>query len=315
MTQRIKRSVRDDVKSNFYRLCKFIILFLFIGGATRLGLDLITKHRQVQEIQKIQQANKLLEQKKYTKAIAAYDRLLQTDTIHPHLLWINRGYAWSGLNRYDEMLQSCSAATLMEPKAPLAWNCRGEALYYLEQPEVALKAFTKAIALNKHKATFWLNQSRVLIDLQQYQQAIVKSERAVKLLVKSPPQNDSVRLNLAIAFEQQGQSWLAIKQNQQALDAFNRSLEYSASDLSAQSGRGIALYRLGHYRQAAKVFTEVLQRDDLTPEQEAINLLYQGISLCEASQVADAAQAFAQVLTLTKNLEMRAIAQTGCGIR
>lgn len=303
------------MNSNFSRLCKFIIFLLFIGGITRLGLDLITKHLQVQEVQKIQRANKLLEQQKYTKAIAVYDRLLQTKTGQPHLLWINRGYAWSGLNRHYNMLQSCSAATLIKTKAPLAWNCRGEALYHLDRPKTALKAFTKAIAINDQNETFWLNQSRVLIDLQQYQQAILKSERAIKLLAKSKPQNDSIRRDSAIAFAQKGQSWLETKQNQQALSAFNRSLEYLPSYLSAQQGKAIALYRLGAYRQATKAFTEILQRDDLTPEQEAINWLYQGISLCETPQNADAPQAFKQVLTLTKNPEIRAIALAGCGIR
>lgn len=303
------------MKSNFSRLCKLIIFCLFISGGTVLGLDLITKHRQLQKIQKIQQGNQLLEQKKYAEAIAAYDLLLQTNTVQSHLIWINRGYAWSGLNQYDQMLQSCTTATIVMPQAPQGWNCRGEAFYYLGQAKSALKAFNQAIALDEHNPTFWLNQSRALTDLQQYQQAIAASAKAVKLLVKFQPVNDAVRRNLAIAFNQQGQNRLAIGQNQQALDKFNRSLEYSPHYLAAQSGKGIALYRLGYYPQAAHVFTEILQLDNLTPEQKAINWLYQGISLCEASQVAEAAQAFAEVLTLTNNSEMRAIALAGCGIR
>ncbi len=303
------------MKSNSSRLFKIIISLLFIAGITGLGFNLIAKYYQVKEIQKIQQANNLLEQKKYAAAIAAYDSLLQTNTNQTDLLWINRGYAWSGLNQYDEMLQSCSTATLIKPQAPLAWNCRGEALYYLDQSETALAAFKKAIALNSQNATFWLNQSRVLADIQQYNQAITASEQAIKLLSQSKPQKDSDLRQLAIALQQQGQISLEIKQNKQALNAFNRSLEYFPDDLSSQQGKGIALYRLGLYNNAISTFTEILQRNNLTSEQSAINLLYQGISLCQTDQITSATQAFKQVLKLTKNPEAIAIAKAGCGIR
>ena len=303
------------MKSNFSKLYKIIIFLLFIGGITGLGLNLITKYRQMQKLQEIQQANELLRQKKHAAAIIAYDRLLQNDTAQTDLLWINRGYAWLGLNQYNEMLQSCSAATLIQPKAALAWNCRGEALYYLGQPETALRAFKKAICLNNQNATFWLNRSRVLTDLQQYQQAIAANEEAIKLLSPSKFQKNSDRPKKAIALEQQGQIWLQAKENKQALATFNRSLKEQPNYLPAQQGKGIALYRLGLYNNATDSFTTILQRDDLTPEQSAINWLYQGISLCETDQIADSAEAFKQVLKLTKNSEAREIAIAGCGIR
>ena len=303
------------MKSNFSRLFKIIIFLLLIGGITGLGLDLRTKYVKIQEIQKIQQAKNLLGQKKYTAAIAAYDRLLQTETAQPDLLWINRGYAWFGLNQYDKMLQSCIRGSLINSQAPLAWNCRGEALYYLGQPDAALEALGKAIAIDPQNATFWLNQGRVFAELQQYDQAIAAGKQAIKLLSKSKPKNDSKRRELAIAHNQQGQRWLETQQNPQALSAFNRSLEYLPNYLPAQQGRGIALYRLGDYIQAATAFATVLQRDDLTPEQSTINWLYRGISLCETPQIASAAQAFKQVLKLTTNSEARAIAKAGCGIR
>ena len=303
------------MKSNFSRLFKIIIFLLLIGGITALGLDLRTKYVKMQEIRKIQQAKDLLEQKKYTAAIAAYNRLLQTETTQPDSLLINRGYAWLGLIQYDEMLQSCVDASLINPQAPLAWNCRGEALYYLGQPDAALEALSKAIAIDSQDATFWLNQSRVFADLQQYDQAIAASKQAIKLLSKSKPKNNSQGRELAIAHNQQGQSWLETQQNQQALAAFNRSLEYVPNYLPAQQGKGIALYRLGQYIQAAKAFATVLHRDDLTPEQSAINWLYRGISLCETPRISSAPEAFKQVLKLTKNSQARAIAKAGCGIR
>ena len=300
-----------------------------MGSMTGLGFYLIRNYHQLREIKQLQQANNFLAQAKFEAAIEAYDRLLQTNIAPAHQLWINRGYAWFGLNQYDEMLQSCSNATLIEPEAAMGWNCRGEALYYLNQPQAALEALQKAISLNPKDATFWLNQSTVYAALERYQQSIAASSQAAKLLAQSPA-SASNKLQLAITFNQQGQNWLELNQNQKALEAFEQSLSYLPDYLSAQQGAGIALYRLARYDRAVATFERVLRRDDLTTEQAATSWLYKGISLCEKStpqkrlsvkkhlsrsNIVAAQQAFEEVLRLTNNPESKAIARAGCGIR
>ncbi|MEM9507097.1 MAG: tetratricopeptide repeat protein [Cyanobacteria bacterium P01_E01_bin.35] len=308
-------SACDEVKSNLSQLFKKAVFVLVVGGIVGLGSDLIAKYNQWQQIHELQQANNLLAQKNYAAAIAAYDQLLQTSPEQSHLLWINRGYAWLGLNQHDQMLQSCTTATLINPQAPLAWNCRGEALYYLGQPQKALQAFDKAIATNPHHATIWLNKSTVFATLELYNQAIVASEQGIKLLSKSQPQKSSKKSKLAIALNQQGQSWLKLEQHQQALDAFNQSLQSVPDYLPALQGVGIASYQLNRYDSAITIFTQILERDDLTSEQQALNWLYQGLSLCKTSQISSALQAFEKVSQLTTNPQYQKLAQAGCGIR
>ena len=64
------------------------------------------------------------------------------------------------------------------------------------------------------------------------------------------------------------------------------------------------------------MFTGILQRNDLTQEQQAISWLYKGISLCGvANMLPKASQAFEQVVKLTTNPQALAIAKAGCGIR
>ena len=84
---------------------------------------------------------------------------------------------------------------------------------------------------------------------------------------------------------------------------------------SAQQGRGIALYRLGFYPKAIKTFAQILQRSDLTAQEQAINWLYQGVSFCQTNQRTRAKQAFTQALKLTTDKQAKEIAQAGCGIR
>ena len=306
------------MKLNLSQLFKVTVISLFIGGIAGLGVDLREKYSQWQQMQKVLQARDLLAQKKYAAAIQAYDRLLETNPEQAHLLWINRGYAWSGLNQYDQMQQSCKTASVIEPNAALAWNCRGEALYGLGQNQQALQAFNQAIAIDLNNPTFWLNKSTIFSELEQYQEAIAASQKGSELLLNNKSSDSSVKSQLEIAFNQQGQNWLKLKQNQQALTAFKRALEYSSDYLPALQGSGIALYELGRYQNATSIFSQILQQEDfaeLTEEQQAINWLYQGISLCETEQINSASQAFEQVLQLSKNLQYRQLAQAGCGIR
>ena len=306
------KQISKDVKSNFSKLAKIVIFLLFIAGGTSLGFYFAARYTQIQQIQ---QANQLLEREDYDAAISAYDKLLQTDIDRPHLLWINRGVAWGGLNNYQEMWQSCSTATLIRPQAALAWNCRGEALYHLQQYDAASTAFKQAIALAPQKAVFWLNQSKVLDRLQQPESAIAANDRAIELLSELKSKSSSERRDLAIALARRGQTLLQNKQDRAALTAFEESLKYSSNYLSALQGKGIALYRLGQYEAAGAVFETILQRDDLTREQMAIDWLYLGVSLCKTQKDTAALKAFQRVLEVTTNPKAKAIAQAGCGIR
>ena len=303
---RLYRDFSRVNQQNYLKLITTVTLAVCAGGIAWFGLSFQGKHQQTKEFQ---EAYDLLEEKEYSLAIAAYDRLLASNVGEDRFIWINRGYAFLGLNQYQNMLESCSTATRIDPNAALAWNCQGEALYYLEKTQDALKAFEQAISKNPQEAAFWLNKARVLSDLQEYDEAIAASEKAVKLTPKSQ------EYDKAIAFNLKGQNLLEIRQYQESLVAFEESLEYSPDYLLAQQGQGIALYELGNYQQAIVVFQKILQRNNLDKEQKAISLLYTGVSLCQTQKFNAAEQAFEEVLILTENSQSQEIAQKGCGIQ
>ena len=297
------------------RLTKTIIVasLILVGSWVGLGFNLFAKYLQLQQLK---QANQLLTQKNYQLAIAAYDKLLQTNIGQREHLWLNRGYAWSRLQNYNEMLQSCSAATIVDTQTDLGWNCRGEALYHLGQYEAALQAFKQASSLNPREPTYLLNESRSLFKLQHYDQALLASDQAIKFLEQeSVDQPEKPRRYLAIAFNQKGQSLMRTGQFQQAIAAFDQSIKNSATYLSAREGKAIALYKLGYHNQAIAAFDRILQRHDLTNNQEATIWLYKGICLCDAEKSTEAARAFKQVLQLSTDPQHHKLAQAGCGIR
>ena len=296
--------VPDDVKSNnFSQWVKIIVLLVCLGGMAGLGFYFKDRYRQIQQIQ---QADRLLAQKNYSAALSTYNQLLQTDIAKPHLLWVNRGYAFFGLNKYDDMLQSCSQAIAIAETA-LAWNCRGEALYRLQQDREALEAFERATAIDS-QSIFWLNKAVVLDRLEQHDRAIAATEKAIELSSKSKPDR-------AIAFYQQGQSLLKIDRPRQALVAFEQSLANSPNYLPAQQGQAVALYKLGNYEKAIAAFESILRSPDITQKQTTVAMLYKATSLCQIQKTTAARKIFSQVLELTDDPRAQKIARTGCGMR
>ena len=288
--------------NNFPQWSKIIVLLVCLGGITGLSFYLKDRYRQIQQIR---QADRLLARENYSAAITAYNQILPTDVPQAHLLWINRGYAFFGLNRYDDMLQSCSKAVVIEPDA-LGWNCRGEALYNLKRDREALEAFERATAIDS-QSIFWLNKAVVLDRLQQYDRAIAASDKAIEL-ASTEPQN-------ALALLQKGQSLLKTNRNRQALTAFEQSLASSPNYLPAKQGKAITLYKLGRYEQAIAVYESILRSPDLTQEQKIIAMLYQATSLCQIQKTAAAVEIFSEVIELTDRPRSQQIARTGCGIR
>ena len=305
----------DVVSRRRERVVKFLPLILLSASLLWLGSNLLAKYRQINQFH---QANQLWQTKNYQQAVAAYDRLLQSQASNrPHQLWINRGYALAGLKQYHAMLHSCSAATAIKPNAPLGWNCQGEALYYLGQYESAVAAFDKALALNPQEAIFWLNKSESLFKLQRYQAVYNASQQTTQLLERKLKNNNNQinQSNLTLAYNQMGEVLLIRQQHQQALAAFEQALVYAPNYLAAQQGKGIALYKLGRSQPATAMFKTVLQRKDLSQAQQAMAWLYQGMNYCNSDQFTAAQKAFKRALTLTRDRQSRAIAQAGCGIR
>ncbi len=304
----------NSLAKGLFKLTGGIIILLILGITIGYDTKLILRYLQIKQLQ---QADLLWQQKKYQQAVKAYDLLLQSQNSYRHRLWLNRGYALGALKQYEAMLQSCSAATLIQPQSANGWNCQGEANYHLKRYQQAIKNFDRAISINSQEPSFWMNKSESLFKLKKYLAAYAANMRGIKLIEQNKPDRNYKinRLNLAIAYNQQGEILLKQQQYDKALAAFKQSLEYDTDFIKAQKGKGIALYQLTAYQQANQVFEDILQRDNISQSQQAITRLHQGINFCYAQDSTAASQAFSKVLQLTSDPQLREIAKAGCGIR
>ena len=280
--QQFTRTIQTASNYNFFQLKNILLLLTFVGLVSLL-FDNVAQRITVRAA--FNKANQSLKQKLYDRAIAEYDRLLDRDSNY-HQAWTYRGYAFAGLQRYQEMHESCSTATIIESNAEYAWNCRGEALFHLGRNIEAIAAFDKAIAIDRTVPIFSINKSRSLKALGRNEESIATIRSAIEMLeqIEAVQQESNIDREFAIALTFLGNSYIQNEQQQAAIDSYTRALTYVPNYFSAQIRKGIALSIAKRYDQARDEFNLILDNATLTPTQQAQTLFYLGQTLCSSQQ-------------------------------
>lgn len=288
-----------------------ILLVLALIGLLSVFFNNIAKRIAVKTA--FEQGNQLLKQKSYAQALAKYNRLLNIDSNY-YQAWTNRGYALAGLQQYEEMRQSCSTATIIDPSAVYAWNCQGEALHNLNQDAEAIIAFERAIALNKNDAIFLLNKSESLKSLGQEEESLRVIKKAIQVLEQQETVagKASVSSELAVALTFLGNGYRNKKQYKTAIDTYNRALEYSPDYFPAQIGKSIILTQIKRYQEAKNELKDILDNPDLTTAKQAQTWFYLGKAFCESQQNLEGVAAFEQAIKLKSDYQAAQQAKRQC---
>ncbi|KAB8331905.1 ATP-binding protein [Scytonema tolypothrichoides VB-61278] len=293
-------------------LFRSIWILLGILGLVFVGVNVIRSNlfgRPEVEIL-FQQANELYHQGKSKEAITKYNEILRTDSNY-YQAWTNRGYALGSLQKYNKMLESCSAATIIEPKAVYAWNCKGEALHNLKQYDQAIAAFNEATALDSKDPVFWINKTESLLAVKQTDKALAAIDEAIKLFAQIP-ENKTHNKDLSIAFSHKGKVLSQKQEYGEALKAYDQALEYNPNYFAAQRGRGMALQGLGRNDEATAQFNQMLNISQLTQVQKAETWYYLGLTLCQSSEKKKAMIAFEEALKLKSDYQAAQKAKMNC---
>ena len=298
-------------RPSFLKLRTILLLLAFIGILSILFSG-IAKRIEVKTA--FQKGNELLKQGNFEQAILEYNRLLKVDSNY-FQAWTNRGYALAGLKKYDEMRESCSTATIIEPNALYAWNCQGEALHNLQRDTEAATAFERAISLDNKEPIFLINKSQSLNALGKYDESLTLIEKAIQILreLETTKGKKAVSGEFAIALTSLGNSYRRRKQYAMALMTYNRALAYAPRYFSAQIGKGVVLTHAKRFPEARKEFEAILDNEQLTQPKQAQAWFYLGKTLCDSQLNREAGiAAFEQAIKLKPDYDAASEAKNSC---
>ena len=299
-----------EAKKNWFKFNNILLLLTLIGLMT-IFFNNIAKGIEIRLAFKT--GNKLLKQKSFTEAIVKYNRLLNIDSNY-FQAWTNRGYALAGLQKYEEMGESCSTATIIEPTAVYAWNCRGEALHNLQRYPEAIAAFEKAIALDRTDPIFLINKSESLRAMGRNEASITSLKEAIQLLeqIEASQSQKSISGEFAVALTLLGNGYRQQEQYQDAVAAYQRAIEYSTDYFPAHLGKGIALNKLGRFQEAQRELKGMLSNPQLTEVQQSQTWFHLGKALCHSEQYSLGMAAFEQAIELKPNYTIAEDAKKHC---
>jgi tetratricopeptide (TPR) repeat protein len=290
---------------------KNLLLFLTLIGLLSIFSNNIFKRITVKTT--FEQGNELLKQKFYNEAVEKYNKLLNIDSNY-FQAWTNRGYALAGLQKYEEMRESCSTASIINPAAVYAWNCQGEALHNLQRDKEAISAFDKAIALNQTDPIFLINKSESLGVLGKNRESLESVQQAIKILegIEATDGAKNIAGEFAVALTFLGNSYRQQEKFAEAIASYERAINYAPTYFPARVGKGITLSSLKRGQEAASEFRNILQDAQLTISQQAQTWFYLGKSLCQGKPHADAVDAFDRAIELKSDYEVARIARQQC---
>ena len=298
-----KEKKRLPLKNLLLLLTLIVLLLVFF--------DNLTKRIKVKKA--FETGNQFLQQKSYDEAIAQYNKLLNIDSNY-FQAWTNRGYALAGLQKYEEMRESCSTATIINPTAVYAWNCQGEALHNLKREAAAIDAFDRAIALDKTDPIFLINKSESLKSLGKEELSLITIARAIEVLekIEATEGKNAISSEFAVALTFLGNGYRKQEKYEPAIFSYNRALEYSPNYFPAQIGKGIILNRVQRYLEAQEVFQDILKNEGISTIRQAQTWFYLGKSLCQSGQNAQSITAFDRAIELDPDYQAAKQARQNC---
>lgn len=309
----VKIPTTVTTKPQWWSRFKNILLLLTLLGLLSVFLNNVSKRITVKKA--FQQGNKLLSQKSYNEAVKKYNQLLKIDSNY-FQAWTNRGYALAGLEEYEDMRESCSTATIIQPTAVYAWNCQGEALHNLQQDQKAIAAFDKAIALNKSDPIFLINKSESLGALGNHQGSIDSIKQAIQILEQIEANEGASKVGgeFAVALTFLGNNYRQQEKLTEAIAAYERATSYTPNYFPAHVGKGITLSKANRIQEAEAEFKKMLQNPLLTKTQQAQTWFYLGKTLCQAQANPDGVAAFNRALKLQPDYEIAREAKQQCSM-
>jgi len=185
-------------------------------------------------------------QQMYDKALEYYTKQLEIES--GDYYFINRGWCYIKLKRYNEAQQDFDSAIKIEPKNPYAYN--GLAHTYKEQGqyEEAVKFFKKAIEADDEYIYAYRFISECYEHLGKYDEA----EQSYTKAIEKFPNDETLYLDRGLLYAKQ-------KKYLEAIEDYQKAIELYPEYAYAYNNLGIEYYHLKQYDKAIEVYKKAIE--------------------------------------------------------
>ncbi|NWJ98643.1 MAG: SUMF1/EgtB/PvdO family nonheme iron enzyme [Chloroflexi bacterium] len=111
--------------------------------------------------------------------------------------YLNRGFAYIGLQQYQQALEAYDRAIELKPDFDLAYLNRGNGYYFLKKYERAIQDYDRAIQLRPGFANGYYNRGLAYYSLKEYEKAIQSHD----LALQCSPNYTNASYNRGLAYE------------------------------------------------------------------------------------------------------------------
>lgn len=189
------------------------------GSKTSSSKDLTDPQQRA--IALVEEANQLLGEKQYNKALATFDQAIALNTNNAEA-YAGRCETLNQLQRPEQAMVSCSDALAYNPDYAEALWSQGNARLLQKRPYEALALYEDATVLKPEFAPGWVRRGVALQQLGRSAEALVALDRGIEL------ERDSFE-----AWMTKGEALLNLQRYDAALTAANKALQLQPDDPQA----------------------------------------------------------------------------------
>jgi tetratricopeptide (TPR) repeat protein len=190
---------------------------------------------------------------RHDKAVAALTAAIASDR-RDAAMWNARGLAFLRAGDVQKALADFGIAVLLQPEAPGYLYNRAQGCFLLRRYEAAIRACSRAIALDGRVADYWDQRARAHFEREQPGQAILDSSRAIEL------QPAAARF-----WTTRGMARHYADQLELALGDYSKAIDLAPGAADYRNLRALVWARLGKTDLALAEFARAIELSPATP--------------------------------------------------
>lgn len=193
------------------------------------------------------EGNKFYDIKRYSDAIAAYERAIRL-SLKDADVYVNKGNALGKLARYEEAVIAYIEAIRLNSKDANVYYNLANTYNNLARYKDAVVAYSQTTTLNEKHINAYYNKGIALYNLKLYKEAITTYEQVIRLDPKH-----------ASAYFNKGNSYYCLEQYKDAVIAYDHAISLNPRHASAYFRKSKALEALGWSEQALQAREKAYQ--------------------------------------------------------